>query len=883
MPNSGRTVVLTVLLACSLRFSSAHAQHTPQQDLDQARDLLRSGQRDQAVLLMKTAAKRAREQGDKQTAAEAGMDAAEALLRLGQKQEALLAIEQAETDAKGTELESVLSVSSALQIADISKDDGAFLDSLVWLFAAQDELPHVRSEERRRSLYSRELTQRVDLYIGFLRVKLDTLKKAKAHELPSADVIFLAAAIENRPPKDFDPVSKDLLDYMDAIAPYDEPLLAEARRRNLEVTEIDQKVAAKLSDNAAAEDAVAQDKSQLAVIEQLAGDLDQAAALRLEALATFKKFHSSSDMVVALDGLAHIRLQQLRQARDAKQGLEALTDALDKSNELVFYVEKQTYGLTGLSLEPYLNQYSSAYRRYLHLCLDMYHMPVPTELHQLALEQLVLQADRMNFRAVRRDFGVYRELGDQIRADPKVMTQLEEQRAALVGAYRKAWQEGKPPSAFRVEAQGFSADISSPYTALAKAKKEFASVFEDFKRQSVGTGGTSVQMPRTLAEVRQGMSDSDGIVMYFQKPMRPQDTYYLAMPPDAASQKSEELEAVVITAEQTRLVELNLALPRLKQLVKDLTSNVDSSSSQANLAGVLLNRLGVLPKNLTVILTPDLIGVPFEVLTAEDGQPLIAQHTIRYAFGLAPQIGSVEPVQSYRSAFIAGAESFSQPGLEPIPESAQEVSSLRDFFRQNGLGVSPDDALPKKGRPLFSQGQNVDILHLSTHSVPDDQLPLLDSLAFPTDEVFGYDLGLTPVRARLVVLSACELFVRKTNSAPDLPVSGATAAQIQALYPVSGITTASLARIAPVVVSTLWEIPASTATRIFLRRFYSALLDNGQPSTALAIAKRDFLHPSQLKEWMMLNHVPVPPDDEMRMFQRPYNWAGFALVVGIPR
>jgi CHAT domain-containing protein len=161
------------------------------------------------------------------------------------------------------------------------------------------------------------------------------------------------------------------------------------------------------------------------------------------------------------------------------------------------------------------------------------------------------------------------------------------------------------------------------------------------------------------------------------------------------------------------------------------------------------------------------------------------------------------------------------------------MKSLRVFFKTHGVAVLPasGEGLPDAGRPIFASGESVDIVHLSTHSVPDREVPLLDSLAFPKDQVYVYDLALSPIRAKLVVLSACELFRPLVQRAyHDPAVSAQEVARTVSLFPVSGISTASLGRIAPQVVSTLWTVSAeSPATELFMLRFYSELLKSKNP------------------------------------------------------
>jgi CHAT domain-containing protein len=238
-------------------------------------------------------------------------------------------------------------------------------------------------------------------------------------------------------------------------------------------------------------------------------------------------------------------------------------------------------------------------------------------------------------------------------------------------------------------------------------------------------------------------------------------------------------------------------------------------------------------------------------------------HTIRYAFGLSPDLGTSHRAEAYLRAFVAGAETFFTRNLPALPSSKEEVESLRNFLHDRGLTVAPPAGLPPVGRSLFAEQGAFDLIHLSTHSQLDEKVPMVDALVFPRDELFAYDLALSPVRAKLLVLSACKLFSLRHNR----------------VNPVSGITTAALARLAPQVISTLWAVN-DTATKIFMLRFYDALMHVKEPAAALAAAKRDFLNPSRLESWMKSAEITVPSPADFQSYKDPYFWAPFVLIVG---
>jgi CHAT domain-containing protein/tetratricopeptide (TPR) repeat protein len=900
-----RARILTVVFLPVLVSLFAYAQTTPtpKDERRRAQELAAQGQYDQAVLLLKDAAKKASDQGDKTTATEIRLDIAQFIFGMGQREEAMHVLFDALPDASTAGREADVQVSIYLEWARVQAEQDKFMDCLRSLFNVEESLSKISTEHRRLTAQSEELNQRVNLYLNVLLTLQGQEAPKSVGKLPQPVQVFMISAIGNRPPETFEKepnVMSELVKALDATGPWSEGLLFAARQLNQQATQIDQKRIAEAKNPKMGAAELAKDKSQLARIEELSGKLDEAIRLTNEALQTYFDADSFADEAIELNNLSLLYLR--------KRSGEGLQEAGKTLSNLVFLVERHATALAGQSMDDFLEPYHSAYLRYYYTNLDFYRATKKDEFLEFALRQ----ADRMNFRATRRDLSVYHDLGEQIVADADFGRRLEGQRKILLDAERdrdRAEEQGKRPEDFQLISSdanaintriaqakksvlvipGGGVEVDSPFAAVRLAKQEFVSIVQDVEKQRAQFKTDFKFL--TFAEVRQGMSASDGIVMYFRQEPRPPEMYYGRSPSPEDLRQPVVLQAAVITSQQTRMVELNVDVERIRTLVTEARKNISLSGPAATgalgkLAQSLWLPLGTLPEHLTVVLTPDLVGAPFEAFPDANGQPLINRYTIRYAFGLAPGLGASAQPSAYTTALVAGAKDFlPQLGLDPLPASAAEIQSLRQFLGQHGVAVSPAgaDGLPLAGRPLLGSGKNFDIVHLSTHSVLDLEVPLLDSLAFPKDQVYAYDLALTPIRAKLVVLSACELF-RPANKTTvrDSAISAKMVAKTAAIFPVSGITTASLARIAPLAVSTLWTV-SSTASQVFMLRFYDALLAGKEPAAALALTKRDFLHPSQLKAWMKSAGLSIPPESELESYEKPYNWAPFVLVAGMPR
>jgi CHAT domain-containing protein len=144
------------------------------------------------------------------------------------------------------------------------------------------------------------------------------------------------------------------------------------------------------------------------------------------------------------------------------------------------------------------------------------------------------------------------------------------------------------------------------------------------------------------------------------------------------------------------------------------------------------------------------------------------------------------------------------------------------------------------------------IVHLATHSVPDESNPELSRIVFSqvskdgsprNGELFAKDIYRMNLSADLVVLSSCQ---------------GALGKQQPGEGPMS-LARAFLFAGSRAVVASLWEVN-DEATAELMQRFYRHMIhDKLPPSTALALAQDEFRH---------------HPDERLR---NPYYWAGFEL------
>lgn len=862
---------LIVLLSAAPPHASGRRQQqqqpTPQEALNKAIELLQErGLMDQALLQLKVA-ERLAEKIDKRAAAEITYRMAEVYRELSNWGEFKRMLSKARGYAVGTDLEQTMAVGYEIGHAQAITPlrDEVLVPLLLQLATADELIPKISSNNERLSMLSQSLNVRIQRYVELAETLKKNLNEEQAKSIRAAQMtpawqIFLTSALRGVPPSAQsaapEALARDMaqqdLDWLDGQRPWDKVLLQAALALNEKVIEVDRERARLLKQDASyqpgeadklAELEEAKNLDQQSDIYQLLGDTERALSIKRRQLATFDRHEQFKDAVVVLQRIRDIHLQDYVRRRDP----QSLQQALETSSDFVFRFERQTMGLAGQSLDTFLPH--GDYELHLQMILELYRLlrGGASPHVGVVLERLLLQADRMNFRPTRRDMAVYQEVGESIGSNPAIVSEFERLKALVVQRRReqeRAVALGKSEEDFAATPE------DSPFRALEEAKRQLVTALEDFKRENVGSSRTRVQLPSGLGEVTRGMTTADAIVLYLKD--RGEGRF---------------LAAVLRAEAPPRLVELPpISDEKLRALVEQMYDQFavldPSPEALKQLGDIFWQPLGQLPENLTIVLTPDVIGIPFEALRAGGGTPVVSRHNVRYAFGLAPNLSRVFKVGVNRRALVAGAEKFPGRDLDSL-DAKREVALVREQLRRRGYDVTPGEAeaLPNEGRPLLARRGEFDILHVSTHGVLNSSVPMFDSLAFPADDVYAFDLALSHARARLLVLSACALFENRESSS----------------NPVSGITTAALARISPQVVSTLWRVDAE-ATQIFMLRFYDALLKTNDPSAALAVTKRDFVDTTRLGEWLKANNITAPAN--LSSYGAPHFWAPFVLTVG---
>jgi CHAT domain-containing protein len=189
----------------------------------------------------------------------------------------------------------------------------------------------------------------------------------------------------------------------------------------------------------------------------------------------------------------------------------------------------------------------------------------------------------------------------------------------------------------------------------------------------------------------------------------------------------------------------------------------------------------------------------------------------------------------------------------PLPGSKDEVARIRQCFPARRTTVLSGPEATETGYKALSPRS--EIVHLATHAIAADDHPFYSTLILAPDGKKGedgylqaYEIVRSPLKARLVVLSACE-----TARGPLGRGEGLV-----------GLVSAFLKAGARSVLATQWSIDESSVE--LMAAFYKALTGGQNTARALRAAKLDIL-----KTRLNFSGTEVS-------LAHPFFWAPFVLI-----
>lgn len=295
----------------------------------------------------------------------------------------------------------------------------------------------------------------------------------------------------------------------------------------------------------------------------------------------------------------------------------------------------------------------------------------------------------------------------------------------------------------------------------------------------------------------------------------------------------------------------NADITRLgKELFAKLIAPVESSANPA----------------LQLYIVPDdkLNFLPFGMLVSPaTGKYLFEE----YKIGTSPSAtifltnserASAKPKRGTEQALVVGGPQFDRErfaNLEDLPAARREAEEVATLYGAAPL-LGYDATTTRVRRDL----QKVDIAHLATHAVPDEQTPLLSKLLFSAnrgDDSRTHHAGPSFIQAseiyamklpriRLVVLSACETGIERSYR-------GEGAIGLARPFMVAG---------APLVIASLWQVESQASADLMSSFHRHRKKDHVSTVEALHRAQLEALHNSRSGA------------------QRNYDWAAFVAIGG---
>ncbi len=314
------------------------------------------------------------------------------------------------------------------------------------------------------------------------------------------------------------------------------------------------------------------------------------------------------------------------------------------------------------------------------------------------------------------------------------------------------------------------------------------------------------------------------------------------------------LYALVVSRSGARVVRLGehasieTLVARYFELLRDDGSPSASKQASSLLFRKLLAPLPEVSAKSKVIVVPDgpLHTLPFDMLTRPDGSAFASRATVTLApsasvwhalrtrdetirplpllaLGDVPYGNLPKSLNPSRAAGIFDAKTV--PLLEPLPASRSEVERAMSIAGPQAIALLGRDASETsfKQQPLAK----FDVIHLAVHAFADPKQPQRGALMLAPAESANEDGFLQPreivqlpIKARLVVLSACNTTVGRSMGQEG----------------VSNLARAFLSSGATAVLATSWSV-TDTASGSLLAEFYRNLSQGKQVSVALRDAK----------------------------------------------
>jgi CHAT domain-containing protein len=270
--------------------------------------------------------------------------------------------------------------------------------------------------------------------------------------------------------------------------------------------------------------------------------------------------------------------------------------------------------------------------------------------------------------------------------------------------------------------------------------------------------------------------------------------------------------------------------------------------------------LPFLDKNKEVCIIPDkvLFKLPFSALLSPDGRYFLEDFTPIYAPSANVFIRSTQKAGNVLSTRNESLLSVGNPAFDPekfpdlknLPEAETEARAIAGNYRKATTLIG-EDATKSAFQQIY---KNFEVIHFAGHYIVQPDLPLFSKLVMaknPGDEnkslLTNIELiGSRPLRAKLIVLSACQTGIENYSNGEGL----------------IGLSHTFLSLGVPLVVASQWEVDSDASTELMVGFHYFRRQKKLSTSQALRQSQLELLR------------------SQSGRFHSPYFWSGFAVFGG---
>lgn len=319
--------------------------------------------------------------------------------------------------------------------------------------------------------------------------------------------------------------------------------------------------------------------------------------------------------------------------------------------------------------------------------------------------------------------------------------------------------------------------------------------------------------------------------------------------------------AYVIGRNSVDLVQLEDNGPVIKEKVTEFLQSLKTIDKEFTpQAQALYSRLIApleIQSDAQLVIVPDgfLANFPFETLIAPEGNFLIENHPVSYAYSIKlfdiqntiekssdDKLVAFSPSYSLDFASASGKEDLEilvRSGNYELLGAQSESKTVSSLFKGD---LFMGDKATKSN--FIQNSPQYNVLHLAMHAIVDEDNPMQSNLIFQNDErLYMDELYQLKIPANLAVLSAC-------NTGSGELKDGEGVLSLSRAFTYAGVKS---------TVMSLWPVP-DKQTSMIMTDFYNYLKDGKPKNEALQLAKQNYLKTVSEAE---LKH--------------PYYWAGFVI------